>query len=142
MPTVRLTKRVRFSAAHRLYNPDLSDAENERLYGKCAGPGGHGHNYTLEVSVEGQPDPRTGMVVNFAQLEATIQAEVLDHFDHKNLNTDVEAMRGLIPTAENIAVAIWGCLESKVAPCRLVEVKVCETESNIAVYHGQGAERD
>jgi 6-pyruvoyltetrahydropterin/6-carboxytetrahydropterin synthase len=140
MPTVQLTKRVRFSAGHRLYNPDLSDEENERLYGKCASPGGHGHNYTLEVSVEGQTDPRTGMLVDFAQLEATIQAEVLDRFDHKNLNTEVEAMRGLIPTAENIAVAIWGCLEPKLAPVRLVEVTVCETESNIAVYRGEGAD--
>ena len=140
MPTVRLTKRVQFSAAHRLYNPELSDEENRRLYGKCANPGGHGHNYTLEVSVEGETDPRTGMVVNFAALEQTIRAEVLEHFDHKDLNAGVEPMRGLIPTAENIAVAIWGCLEPKVAPGRLVEVKVAETESNIAVYRGRGAD--
>ena len=140
MPTVRLTKRVQFSAAHRLYNPELSDEENGRLYGKCANPGGHGHNYALEVTVERDTDPRTGMVVNFAALEQTIRAEVLEHFDHANLNTDVEPMRGLIPTAENIAVAIWGCLEPKVAPGRLVEVKVSETGSNIAIYRGQGAD--
>ncbi len=142
MPIVRLTKRVQFSAAHRLYNAELSDEENRRLYGKCSNPGGHGHNYALEVTVEGETDPRTGMVVNFVELEEAIRTEVLDRFDHRNLNTGVEAMRSVIPTAENIAVVIWECLEPKVAPCRLVEVKVYETESNIASYRGKGADRD
>jgi 6-pyruvoyltetrahydropterin/6-carboxytetrahydropterin synthase len=138
MPVVRLTKRVQFAAGHRLYRPELSDEENARLYGKCANPGGHGHNYTLEVSVEGETDPSTGMVVNFAQLSETIRTEVLDRFDHKNLNTEVEPMRGQVPTAENVAVAIWGLLESKLKPARLVEVRVAETEANIATYRGQG----
>jgi len=138
MPVVRLTKRVHFSAGHRLCNPALSDDENARLYGKCANPGGHGHNYTLEVTVEGQTDPRTGMVVNFAQLSETIRTEVLDRFDHRNLNTEVEPMRGLVPTAENIAVAIWGLLEPNVAPARLVEVRVAETDMSIATYRGEG----
>ncbi len=140
MPTVRLTKRVQFSAGHRLFNPELSDEENRRLYGKCSNPGGHGHNYALEVTVEGELDPRTGMVVNFAELEATIRREVLDRFDHKNLNTEVDALRGLVPTAENIAVAIWKCLEPNVAPGRLVEVRVAETDTNIATYRGKGAD--
>ena len=138
MPVVRLTKRVQFSAAHRLYSPELSDEENRRLYGKCANPGGHGHNYTLEVTIEGEIDPRTGMVVNFAQLSETIRAEVLDRFDHRNLNTEVEPMRGLVPTAENIAVAIWGLLEPQLKPARLVEVRVAETDTNIATYRAQG----
>lgn len=138
MPRVRLTKRVQFPAAHRLHNPALSDEENARLYGKCANPGGHGHNYTLEVTVEGETDPRTGMVVNFAQLSEAIRAEVLERFDHRNLNTEVEPMRGQVPTAENIAVAIWGLLEKRVAPARLVEVRVAETDTNIAAYRGQG----
>ena len=138
MPRVRLTKRVQFPAAHRLHNPALSDDENARLYGKCANPGGHGHNYALEVTVEGETDPRTGMVVNFAQLSEVIRAEVLERFDHRNLNTEVEPMRGQVPTAENIAVAIWGLLEKRVAPARLVEVRVAETDTNIAAYRGQG----
>jgi len=138
MPTVRLTKRVQFPAAHRLHNPALSDEENARLYGKCANPGGHGHNYALEVTVEGETDPRTGMVVNFAQLSEAIRAEVLERFDHRNLNTEVEPMRGQVPTAENIAVAIWGLLEKRVAPARLVEVRVAETDTSIAAYRGQG----
>ncbi len=140
MPTVRLTKRVQFSAGHRLFNPELSDEENGRLYGKCASPGGHGHNYRLDVTLEGELDPRTGMVVNFAELEETIRREVLDRFDHKNLNTEVDAMRGLVPTAENIAVAIWKCLDPNVAPGRLVEVRVAETDTNIATYRGEGAD--
>ena len=138
MPRVRLTKRVQFPAAHRLHNPALSDDENARLYGKCANPGGHGHNYALEVTVGGETDPRTGMVVNFAQLSEAIRAEVLERFDHRNLNTEVEPMRGQVPTAENIAVAIWGLLEKRVAPARLVEVRVAETDTNIAAYRGQG----
>jgi 6-pyruvoyltetrahydropterin/6-carboxytetrahydropterin synthase len=142
MPTVRLTKRVQFAAGHRLYNTELSDAENVRLYGKCANPGGHGHDYRLEVTVEGELDTRTGMVVNFGTLEQTIRTEVLDRFDHANLNTDVEPMRGLVPTAENIAVTIWELLEPKLVPARLVEVAVAETESNIATYRGRGAGRD
>ena len=140
MPTVRLTKRVQFSAGHRLFNPELSDEENARLYGKCSSPGGHGHNYTLEVTVEDEVDARTGMVVNFAELKETIRREVLARFDHKNLNTEVDALRGLVPTAENIAVAVWKCLEPNVAPTRLVEVRVAETDTNIATYRGEGAD--
>lgn len=142
MPVVRITKRVRFSAGHRLYSAELSDDENARLYGKCANPGGHGHNYRLDVTVEGELDARTGMVVNFSALEAAIRTEVLDRFDHANLNTDVEPMRGLVPTAEHIAVAIWELLEPKLAPARLVEIAVAETESNIATYRGKGAGTD
>jgi len=142
MPVVRLTKRLRFNATHRLYNPELDEQENRRLYGKCSDPGGHPHTYRLEVTVEGPTDPRTGMLMNFAEIEAIVRTEVLDRFDGKDLNTEVEAMRGRVPTAEHIAAVIWDRLEPKLAPRRLVEVTVGETESNIAVYRGQGAERD
>ncbi|MBN1917369.1 MAG: 6-carboxytetrahydropterin synthase [Verrucomicrobia bacterium] len=138
MPKARLTKRVSFSAGHRLFNPALSEDENARLYGKCANPGGHGHNYVLEVTVEGEIDPRTGMVLNFARLSETIRTEVLDRFDHRNLNTEVEPMRGLVPTAEHVAVAIWRLLERRMVPARLVEVRVAETDTNIATYRGEG----
>ena len=138
MPVVRLTKRVQFAAGHRLHSAELSDAENARLYGKCANPGGHGHNYRLDITVEGEVDARTGMVVNFSALEGAIRTEVLDRFDHTNLNTEVEPMRGLIPTAENIAVVIWELLAPKLAPVRLVEITLAETESNIATYRGRG----
>ncbi|MHA1517823.1 MAG: 6-carboxytetrahydropterin synthase [Alphaproteobacteria bacterium] len=143
-PIVRLVKRVTFAAAHRLYNPELGDEENTRLYGKCSNPGGHGHNYVLEVTIEGETDARTGMVVNFTQLDELIRTKVLDRFDHKNLNTDVDVMHGVIPTVENIAAIIYYCLKLPIerGPARLIEVKVAETESNSAVYRGQGAEQD
>jgi 6-pyruvoyltetrahydropterin/6-carboxytetrahydropterin synthase len=137
MPTVRLTKRAQFSAGHRLHSPELSDEENARLYGRCGNPGGHGHNYTLEVTIEGEAEKRTGMVVSFAEIDEAIRSEVLDRFDHKNLNSEVEPMRGVIPTAENIAVVIWGLLEPRLAPARLVEVAVHETATNIATYRGE-----
>jgi 6-pyruvoyltetrahydropterin/6-carboxytetrahydropterin synthase len=137
MPRVTVTRRVRFNAAHRVYNPAFSDEENERLFGKCNNPNWHGHNYTLDVSVEGEIDQGTGYVLDLAGLKAIIWREVVDLVDHKNLNLDVPFMRDVIPTSENIAVAFWQRLQPHVAPARLVRLVLWETENNYVEYRGE-----
>ncbi|MCC6964326.1 MAG: 6-carboxytetrahydropterin synthase, partial [candidate division Zixibacteria bacterium] len=98
-----ITKRMTFCAGHRMYKPELSDAENLRIFGECSNPGGHGHNYVLEVSVTGEVDPATGMIINLKELKQVIEREVVFKVDHKNLNTEVEFMRGLVPSTEAFA---------------------------------------
>jgi 6-pyruvoyltetrahydropterin/6-carboxytetrahydropterin synthase len=116
MPTVTVTRRLRFNAAHRLHNPALSDQENADLFGKCNNPNWHGHNYVLEVAVEGPIDERTGYVIDLSVLKSIVQHEVIDRVDHRNLNVDVEFMRGVNPTAENIVVACWRVLDAMSLP--------------------------
>lgn len=137
-PTVLLTRRVGFSASHRLFNPDLDDAANERIFGPCARPSGHGHNYVLEVTLAGEPDPETGMVVNLKDLKRVLHERIVDDCDHRHLNVDVPWLEGVIPTAENLAVAFWRRLEAHVAPARLYAVRVYETDDNVAEYRGGG----
>ncbi|HWJ23245.1 MAG TPA: 6-carboxytetrahydropterin synthase [Gemmatimonadaceae bacterium] len=137
MPIVTVTRRLRFNAAHRVHNPALSDAENSALYGKCNNPNWHGHNYVLEVSVTGPVDERTGYVIDLGKLRAIVEREVLDEMDHRNMNVDVPIMRGINPTAENIVLAIWRALESRVAPGRLARLKLWETENNYVEYSGE-----
>ena len=127
-----LTVKQHFSAAHRLFRADRSDAENKALFGACANPNGHGHNYTLEVTVEGAVSGETGMILDMKDLKAIIQGEILDKVDHKNLNLDVPFLEGVIPTAENLAVAFWELLEHKIPEGKLHEVRVQETERNVA----------
>src|SRR5687768_14290639 len=98
MPRVTATRRVRFNAAHRVYNPSLTDEENDALFGKCNNPNWHGHNYTLDVSVAGEIEPRTGYVYDLAKLKDLVEYEVIRHIDHKNLNLDVPFMKDVIPT--------------------------------------------
>ena len=136
MPIVTVTRRLRFNAAHRLHNPALSDEENKALFGKCNNPHWHGHNYVLEVAVEGPIDERTGYVIDLGRLKSIVQHEVIDPVDHRNLNVDVEFMRGVNPTAENIVVACWGVLERHVAPGRLRRLRLWETENNYVEYEG------
>ena len=136
MPIVTVTRRLRFNAAHRVHNPALSDEENRALFGKCNNPNWHGHNYVLEVSVEGTIDERTGYVVDLGVLQAIVQREVIDQVDHRNMNVDVEFMRGINPTAENIVVACWRVLEHHVAPGRLRRLRFWETENNYVEYDG------
>ena len=112
---VYLTRRYRFSAAHRLHSEALDEEQNERLYGKCNNPFGHGHNYVLEVTVSGPVDPATGMVLNLTDLDGAVQAEVLDRFEHTNLNLDVDSFAGRVPTTENLCVEIYRLL----CPCLL-----------------------
>ena len=136
MPIVTVTRRLRFNAAHRLHNPALSDEENKALFGKCNNPNWHGHNYVLEVAVEGPIDERTGYVIDLGRLKSIVQHEVIDPVDHRNLNVDVEFMRGVNPTAENIVVACWRVLERHVAPGRLRRLRLWETENNYVEYEG------
>jgi len=136
MPAVTVTRRLRFNAAHRVHNPALSDAENTRLFGKCNNPNWHGHNYTLEVSVLGTPDPTSSYVIDLSTLKRIVEQEFIDKVDHKNLNLDVDFMRGINPTSENIVLACWKVLEHKVHPGKLVRLRLWETENNYVEYDG------
>jgi 6-pyruvoyltetrahydropterin/6-carboxytetrahydropterin synthase len=128
---VRLTRRYRFSASHRLDVPSYSAGENRRLFGKCNNPYGHGHDYVLDVTVEGSPDS-TGQLVNRATLDSLISAKVLRRFDHKNLNIDVPELAGVVPTTENLAAAIRDVVAREWSlPARLQRIRVSETERNI-----------
>src|SRR5262245_6506509 len=98
---VSITRRVEFCASHRLFNPKFSDEKNDALYGRCNNPNGHGHNYVLEVTVAGEVDPETGMVMDLKELKKVLDREIIDRVDHKNLNMDVDFLKGVIPTAEN-----------------------------------------
>ncbi|HEY9687931.1 MAG TPA: 6-carboxytetrahydropterin synthase [Coleofasciculaceae cyanobacterium] len=133
-----LTRKYDFPASHRLFNPAWSDEKNERFFRQCNNPNGHGHNYELEVTVKGQPDPRLGMVVDIYELDQIVKRVVLDKVDHKNLNVDVDFMQGLIPTAENIVVAIWQELSPHIpAPATLSRLRLVETRNNMAEYRGE-----
>ncbi|MCU0452308.1 MAG: 6-carboxytetrahydropterin synthase [Bacteroidetes bacterium] len=131
-----VTRRETFSASHRLYNPAFSDAQNEAVFDKCNNPNGHGHNYELEVTVEGPVHPDTGYVVDLKQLKEVIRREVIAKVDHKHLNHDVEFLRGVIPTAENIALAIWKVLAERIPSGQLVSVRLRETENNVVEVRG------
>ena|SRR5437763_152170 len=128
--TVRISRRETFNAAHQLRDPGLSEDENQRLYGKCANL--HGHNYVLDVVVAGETDPKTGYVMDLKQLSDVISSRVVDDVDHRNLNTDVPWLEGLIPTAENLAVAFWERLRSELPAGLLHSVRLWETDKNWA----------
>ncbi len=136
MPRVTVTRRLHFNAAHRVHNPELSDDENRRIYGKCNNPNWHGHNYVLDVSVSGEVDERTGYVMDLSELARLVEREVLDKVDHRNMNVDVPFMQGINPTSENIIVAIWRILEPAVRPARLTRLRLRETENNFVEYEG------
>ncbi|MCH9014636.1 MAG: 6-carboxytetrahydropterin synthase [Gemmatimonadetes bacterium] len=135
MTKVTVTRRLHFSAAHRLHIPDLSDADNQRLFGLCDNPNYHGHNYEIEVSVSGDVDPQTGYVVDLGTIKEIVESEVITLLDHKNLNLDVEQLRGVNPTAENIVVVIWKLLEGKL-PSDLTKIVLWETPRNYVEYTG------
>jgi 6-pyruvoyltetrahydropterin/6-carboxytetrahydropterin synthase len=137
MPIVRVTRRLHFSAGHRLHNPQLSDEENREIYGLCNNPGGHGHNYGLEVTLRGEVDPKTGYVFDLKRLKQAVEEAVLQDVDHANLNVDVPWLEGVIPTAENIAVQIWRRLERVLPEGMLERVVVSESERNLAEYCGE-----
>src|ERR1700736_3091219 len=121
---VYLTRKAEFSASHYYHNPEFTSEENRRVFGKCNHPNGHGHNYTLEVTVAGPIDPTTGMVFNLTDLKDVME-DVIEHdIDHKNLNMDVPAFKKLNPTAENIAAVLWDLLEKRLKPGLLYEVKL------------------
>ena len=133
---VRLVSSFHFAAAHRLHRADWDEATNRRVFDKCNNPNGHGHTYGLEVAVEGPIDPETGYVLDFGRLKRTVQEVVLHRLDRKHLNFDVDFLAGVNPTAENIAIGIWGQLEERLAPARLARVTLHETERNSVVYEG------
>jgi 6-pyruvoyltetrahydropterin/6-carboxytetrahydropterin synthase len=137
MAIVTVTRLLRFNAAHRVHNPSLSDAENVTLFGKCNNPNWHGHNYTLEVSVRGPIDDRTGYVIDLGMLRDLVEREVVEQTDHRNFNIDVPYMQGTIPTTENIVVAMWRVLAPVVEPGRLVRLRLWETENNYVEYQGE-----
>jgi 6-pyruvoyltetrahydropterin/6-carboxytetrahydropterin synthase len=127
---VKLTRRYRFAASHRLDVPSLGVEENRRLFGKCNNPHGHGHDYQIEVTVEGAPDD-SGQIVHRAELDRVVSARILERLDHKNLNTDVEELRGVVPTTENLATAVRDALlKDWPLQARLSAVRIAETERN------------
>lgn len=137
MPRARVTRRVHFSAGHRLHNPTFTDERNREVYGLCNNPAGHGHNYDLEVTVEGEVDPQTGYVMDLKRLKELLGETVLSDLDHANLNVDVPWMTGVVPTTENLAVAIWRRLEGGLDGVRLISVRLWETERNSVEYRGE-----
>ncbi|MEW6703078.1 MAG: 6-carboxytetrahydropterin synthase [Bacteroidota bacterium] len=134
---IYVTRREIFSASHRLFNEDFSDEENERVFGKCSNPNGHGHNYILEVVVAGEVDKQTGYLIDLKLLKEIIKENVIRKVDHKNLNLDVDFLRGKIPTAENIAIGIWNELADKIPSGELYSIKLYETENNYVEYKGK-----
>ena len=145
---VHLTRRYRFSAAHRLHSEALDAAENARVYGKCNNPYGHGHNYVLEVTVAGPVDPHTGMVCDLARLDGAVEQEVLERFDQMNLNLDVESFRRRVPTTENLCSEIFHRLRRRLARAggagstRLERVRLEETNSNFFEYEGEPDQKE
>jgi 6-pyruvoyltetrahydropterin/6-carboxytetrahydropterin synthase len=127
---VLVTRRETFSAGHTLFNPKYSEGRNREIFGKCSNPSGHGHNYVLEVTLRGEPDDETGFVFDLSELSSLLWKLVLDDVDHHNLNTDVDWLRGVIPTTENLANAFWDRLDPNLPAGMLHSVRVRETEKN------------
>ncbi len=134
---VYLMRRTTFSASHRLWSVHLTDAENYAVYEKCANPNGHGHNYTLDVTVRGWPDALTGMVLNLTELKSAVNEAVINWVDHKHLNHDVPWLEGIIPTTEMLVITFWDRLIAVLPAGLLYEVKLYETENNSAFYRGE-----
>jgi 6-pyruvoyltetrahydropterin/6-carboxytetrahydropterin synthase len=134
---IYVTRREVFSASHRLYNSALSEQENLELYGKCSNKYGHGHNYILEVVVAGTIDTKTGYLIDLKILKNIIKEEIIKFVDHRHLNFDVEFMKDIIPTSENIAIAFWNRLVNKLPAGKLYSVKLYETENNYVEYKGE-----
>jgi 6-pyruvoyltetrahydropterin/6-carboxytetrahydropterin synthase len=138
-PYVEITRREEFSASHRLHSPDLDDEENRRLYGVCNNPNGHGHNYEVEVTIRGAVPSRTGMVMDLNRLMVILREELISAVDHKHLNHDVPFLAGVVPTAENVAIAFWKRLEPRLRGfegCRLHRVRLYESRNNYVDYLG------
>lgn len=133
---VYITRRETFAAAHRLFKPELSEEENFKLFGKCSNPNWHGHNYTLEVVIAGEVDRDTGFVMDLQELKEIMKKNIIENVDHKNLNIDTNFMKGIIPTSENIVLAIWNELKNKISKGKLYSVKLFETENNYFEYRG------
>ncbi|MFC7439688.1 6-carboxytetrahydropterin synthase [Laceyella putida] len=131
---IKLTRKYHFSTVHRLHSEQLSAEENRKIFGKCNNPHGHGHNYYLDVTVAGELDPITGMVINLAELDQIVDKIVLQKFDHKHLNLDTEEFKNLNPTSENLAIVIWNLLSPHLP--NLYKIGLWETEKNYFEYLG------
>lgn len=135
---IHVTRRVLFSASHRLHNPDWSAIKNYDIFDKCNNPNGHGHNYIMEVTVSGVPDIDTGYVIDLKIMKRIINEVIVDKVDHKNLNLDVPFLKGIIPSAENIVVIFWELLKNEFGEnVKLSKIKLWETENNVIEYGGE-----
>jgi 6-pyruvoyltetrahydropterin/6-carboxytetrahydropterin synthase len=137
---ILLTRKAEFSAAHYYWNEAWTSGENERVFGKCANRNGHGHNYTLEVTVSGEVDPVTGFVVDLKLLKEILEREVVGVYDHRHLNLEIPEFAKAIPTTENIAVAIWRRLDGKIPNARLHRVRLYEMPDLFADFYGEFGE--
>jgi 6-pyruvoyltetrahydropterin/6-carboxytetrahydropterin synthase len=134
---VYVTRRATFNAAHRVFNPNLTDEENFRIFGNCSNPNWHGHNYILEVVIAGEINPQTGYVIDLKLLKEIINKYIIEKVDHKNLNLEVDFMKDIQPSAENLTIQIWKQLEKRISGGRLYSVKLYETENNYFEYKGE-----
>ena len=134
---VYLTRKAEFSASHYYHNPEFTPEENKRIFGKCNNPNGHGHNYTLEVTVKGAVDQRSGFVVDLKELKEIMNREVIDALDHRFLNKEIPEFARAIPTAENLAINIWGRLRPKLRLAELHRIRVYETPDLFVDYYGE-----
>ena len=136
--TVYIIRKEHFNAAHKLWRNDWSDEKNEEVFGKCANKNWHGHNFNLIVTVKGTPNPETGFVINLKDLSKIIKTEVVDIFDHKNLNLDVDCMKDILASTENMVIKIWEILEQPIlnAGGILAKIRLEETENNFVEYFG------
>ena len=134
---MRVCRRATFNAAHRLFRKDWTDEKNNAVFGKCNNPNFHGHNYVLEVWIEGAIDTETGYVIDLKIVKDLIKNEITDRFDHKNLNLDCKEFLNLNPTAENIAVVCWNLLRTELDTKYELSIKLWETENNLVEYNGQ-----
>ena len=134
---LKVCRRSTFNSAHRLFQPNWSDEKNDAVYGKCNNPNFHGHNYTLEVWVEGELDQSTGYLIDLKLLKTIIQTEIIERFDHRNLNLDCLEFATLIPTAENIAIVIYEILRNVLDAKYKISIKLWETENNMVFYDGE-----
>jgi 6-pyruvoyltetrahydropterin/6-carboxytetrahydropterin synthase len=136
---VFITRKETFSAAHKLSRPDWSEEKNQEVFGKCANPNWHGHNYDLTVTVKGEVNPETGFVANLSEIGKILKSRIIDKVDHRNLNMDVDFMKGKLPSTEVLAMEIWNQVQKEINAlgCTLHCVKIQETEKNYVEYYGR-----
>jgi len=135
---IYLTRKIEFSASHYYHNPAWSEEENRRVFGKCANLNSHGHNYVLEVTVGGTPDPVTGMVLDLKELKEILEREIMERMDHRHLNREVPELKGKVPTTENLAATIWDLLQPKITRGRLHRIRLYETPDLFVDCYGDG----
>jgi 6-pyruvoyltetrahydropterin/6-carboxytetrahydropterin synthase len=137
---VYVTKKITFSAAHRLFNPSFTNEKNDEIFDKCNNINGHGHNYVLEVTVAGNPNLETGYVIDLKKLKKILKEEIFEKVDHKHLNYDVDFLTNIIPSAENISVKFWEVLNDKIPEGKLFKIKLFESENSYVEYFGEPVE--